>query len=127
MRSARYRNANEKKEQVVHPIWRGIGCILFLITPFISFAIANQIVLSGFLQQYIRFPRNLMQAWTIPGINYAVDAFLGTLIVTFAVMFLFFAAYFSIYAGMYRLMGPSKYGPTDVAPIRSKRKVKKSR
>ena len=127
MRNARYRNASQKEERMVHPIWRGIGCILFLITPIISFAIANQVVLSGFLQQYIRFPRNLMLAWTIPGINYSVEAFQGTLIVTFAVMFLFFAAYFSFYAGLYRMMGPSKYGPTDAPPVRRKQNAKKSR
>lgn len=127
MRYARYRHEPDDEKVTVHPVWRGIGCIFVLIAPILSIAIGNEIVLSGFIQQYVRFPRNWMRPFTIPGLNYTIEAFYGTLVVAVVVMFLLFTIYFTTYAALYKISAPSPYGPTDVPPIRKKKKVRKSR
>ncbi len=68
-----------------------------------------------------------MQTVTVPFIDYQIRAFNATMIVAGVVMILFFAIYFTLYAGLYRLMGPSPYGPTDVPPVRRKGRSRKSR
>ena len=127
MRYARYRHDPGEEKRSIHPVWRGIGCIFALLAPILSVAIANEIVLSGFIQRYVQFPRNWLRPYTIPGLNYTIEAFLGTMVISVAVLFLLFTIYFTTYAALYKVSAPSPYGPTDVPPIHSKRKVRKSR
>ena len=38
-----------------HPVWRGIGCILMIIVPIISFGLAEITVQNAWAQQYIPY------------------------------------------------------------------------
>ena len=128
MRYSRYR-ADEKSEYPppINPIWRGIGCILFLITPLIAFLIANEVMRSGIVHQYITIPRALNNTFTLPLFDVTFEFFNATLLLTAGVTVALFSLFFVLYAAIYKIIGPSRYGPTDVPPIRSKRKVRKSR
>jgi hypothetical protein len=110
-----------------NPVWRGIGCILFLITPIIAFLIANEVMNAGLVQQYIYIPPTLRNTFTLPGLEITFTYFYATLLLTAGVTVALFALFFVVYALVYRVIGPSPYGPTDVPPIRSKRKTRKSR
>lgn len=127
MRYSKYRREEKTRERPTNPIWRGIGCLLILITPIVSFAIANEIMLSGTIQNYIYLPPALRYSVTLPLIGTSVPYFYGTLALTVAVMVALFAVFFVLYSVLYSILGPSPYGPTDVPPVRPRRKVKKSR
>jgi hypothetical protein len=127
MRYSKYRREEKSREKETNPVWRGIGCILILITPIVSFAIANEIMLSGTVQNYIFLPSTLRRTVTLPLLEVGVPYFYGTLALSVAVMVTMFAFFFVVYSFLYRALGPSPYGPTDVPPVRQRRKVKKSR
>jgi uncharacterized membrane protein YoaK (UPF0700 family) len=127
MRYSKYRREEKSREKPTNPIWRGIGCILILITPIVSFAIANEVMLSGIVQDYIYLPPTLRYTVTLPVIGIPVPYFYGTLSLTVAVMVALFAVIFVVYSAMYKILGPSPYGPTDVPPVRASRRTKKSR
>ena len=111
----------------VNPVWRGIGCILFLITPIMAFAVSNVVLEAGLIQRYIEIPRSLRAAWTIPGTETVIPFFLASLALAVTATIVLYTIFFVAYAAMYKVVGPSPYGPTDVPPIRSNRRVRKSR
>ena len=127
MRYSKYRREEKTRVRPTNPIWRGIGCILLIIIPVVSFAIANEVMLSGTVQDYIYLPPALRASVRLPLIETPVPYFYGTLALTVAVMVALFAVFFVVYAAAYRILGPSPYGPTDVPPVRSRRRIKKSR
>lgn len=128
MRYSKYRSdGGIKPPKQVSPVWRGIGCILFFLTPIISIAIASELLAIGVIQRWIYVPPNLLRSYTIPVLNFTIPNFLGSLGLGIGVTIMLFAFFAAVYAAMYRVIGPSPYGPTDVPPIKTKRKVKKSR
>ncbi|HUF40172.1 MAG TPA: hypothetical protein VMN57_16740 [Anaerolineales bacterium] len=127
MRYSKYRREQPSGERQTNPIWRGIGCILIIIAPIISFAIANEVMLSGVVQDYIYLPPILRSTVRLPMLGTPVPYFYGTLALSAAVLVGLFAAFFVIYSALYQILGPSPYGPTDVPPVRTRRKVRKSR
>jgi hypothetical protein len=126
MRYSKYRR-EERKVKQTNPIWRGIGCLLIILAPIISFAIANVVLQSGIVQQYINLPRELRRTVTLPLIGTEVPYFYATLALTVAILVALFAVVFVVYSAVYRIIGPSPYGPTDVPPVRPRRRVRKSR
>ena len=121
----KYRFASEQqvKERPykVHPIWRGIGCVLMILIPLMSFAGASML-----------YDANLENRWfyPIPPIKYvpnnSVDL-VWTLGLTLIISILGFVLFFVIYSFIYRFAGPSKYGPLDAPPVRPRRKSRRSR
>ena len=126
MRYSKYRR-DDRSEKQTNPIWRGIGCILLLITPIVSFAIANLLFTYGIIQRYINLPPELRRTVILPGVGTSVPFFYGTLALTLGIAIALFAVVFVVYSAMYRVVGPSRYGPTDVPPLRAKRGVRRSR
>ena len=112
-----------------HPVWRGIGCLLILIVPLISYALSVLTINLALAQQwpipyqlmgYPIMPDLLWQA--TPGLApilafiqsqnnlYAILALTGVYVV-------FFGALVSFgYALLYRFVGPPRYGPQDAPP-----------
>lgn len=132
----KYRSAVRRAEPRVvrqqHPIWRGIGCMIMLIVPILSYGIAvltlpffgsigwlpYELVspmrvpdllwkylptLAGLLQPVVGYPR--LKAYLVLTVVYTI--FLGG-----------FLAFF--YAAIYQFFGPSRYGPMDAPPPRVK-------
>ncbi|RJP52545.1 MAG: hypothetical protein C4557_06105 [Anaerolineaceae bacterium] len=123
------------KTERPHAVWRGIGCLMMLIIPAISIAAGYETVRYG-LDHNWAIPYQLLGYPTMPDIVYKSS---GLLLILRPVMntnhFLAYAA-FSLaymiliggvisfaYALIYRMVGPSRYGPLDVAA--PKVKVKK--
>jgi len=124
-----------EKKKGIHPIWRGIGCLIILIVPVLSYAIAL-LTFPIFYNAHL-VPLNLLGTpqvptwmWYSPNFASFMQTIIGQpnlkgiLLLAFAYT-LFIGGFMSlIYAIIWRQFGPSRYGPLDAEPIRTK-KVKK--
>ncbi|MDI6814327.1 MAG: hypothetical protein QMD10_12455, partial [Desulfitobacteriaceae bacterium] len=88
---ARFDRRPPAKERpwTVHPIWRGIGCLMFLIIPVMSYAGAVLIVESNVLSRWIVMPPELLATVRIPFLPLPpIRHFYGNLLVGFVLMVL---------------------------------------
>ena len=116
-----------------HPVWRGIGCILMIVVPIISFGLAELTVQSNLGQQYV--PYQLMGFMVMPVILWkpgflnpilafiqGVPNLLGVL-VFFFLYIIVIGAFVSVgNAYLYKTLGPPRYGPQDAPQPRIKAK-----
>ena len=114
----------------VHPVMRGIGCIMMVVVPILSYGLAILLVNYG-----------STQGWPIPSTWYGppsippllsrlqglrpIIQFLQTqnnleanLVFTILLIVLIGGLMAMIYGYIYTLFGPPKYGPQDAPPIR---------
>lgn len=125
----RYRETVRQKQKATGPapIWRGIGCMLIILVPIISYA-ASDVTMPFFLNRGL-VPRELLftpetpewlqiapvvaQAYRFLFGRYAILATLGLTIL----YIVFIGGILSVlYAFMYRMTAPSRYGPMDAPP-----------
>lgn len=132
MSSNRYRTSSvtpeEKRE--IHPIWRGIGCILIVIIPLMAYASAVLLIDENAQRGWFRIPPDINNipipaflATNLPG--WIVNDFYAKLLVAFLFALIFFALFTVLYSFAYRLGGGYRPSPVD-APT-EKRKTKRSR
>lgn len=116
------------------PIWRGIGCLMIIIIPVISYIAA--VLTMPFLLQRGLVPRELLFTpelppwiWYVPVVARALQflfvryAIAATLLLTIFFIMIIGTVFSIFYALMYRVAGPPKYGPLDAPP--PKKKIKK--
>lgn len=110
----------QKRPWEIHPIWRGIGCIFMLLIPVMSFAGAYILVRENFQQRWIAVPAELSVTFVIPflGTRLYVADIMGTVVL----MVIGFGLMTIVYALIYRLIGPSQYGPLDAPPPKRRKK-----
>ncbi len=106
----------------VHPIWRGIGCLMLVLIPIFSFGVAGLLMEANVEQGWVAIPRDLLGPPGMPVENLYVR-----LITTALLTVVLFGAYTVIYMFIYGLMGPPRYGPLDARPVRRKRTQKRPR
>jgi hypothetical protein len=94
--SYQYRKAKPEHKEKVHPIWRGIGCLLLVLIPVISFAASVLLVEEGLPQQYIRMTSDLAKRVDIPG--FGPIPFLYVLIITGVISVLGFVVMTALYS-----------------------------
>lgn len=134
--STRYgRQAVEERRQQIHPIWRGIGCILLFLVPIISFFLARYFMAnSGLIPLPIELSKPVILSFynlgPVDSIIYRInDAFNGELLYgdlffTIIFMVLGFGVLSIAYGIIYRIIGPPRYGPLDAPEAeRSKRRT----
>lgn len=130
----RYTSYQQQKARAqrgqVHPVMRGIGCILFVIVPIIAYGTAVILVNYGARSGW-PIPPNWLGTPTIPplllrlqGLRPIFDFLISqtnltaNLIFAIAITVVIFGIMSMIYGFMFRIMGPPQYGPTDAPPIR---------
>ena len=117
----------------MNPIWRGVGCILAVVAPLVSFGLTilaiPPLLSTGLvpleLLNPIRFPDWVFNvpvltdiAAFLGGINY-----LGLGIITFIVILILLTGIFSlIYVSIIQVIGPPRYSEIDAPPTRHKTK-----
>jgi len=114
-----------------HPIWRGIGCLLIVLVPIISFAAAD--LTMPFFRDRGLVPRELLTTpqtpdWLslVPPVAqayqflFARPGILATLALTFIYIIFIGGIMSVVYAFMYQIAAPSRYGSMDAPPIRTK-------
>lgn len=135
---SKYNSYQQHKElpakREVHPVWRGIGCLIMIISPVISWAAASLLLEVAKLQKwpfvyelggYLRFPDIFYQ---IPGVlvvaNYISSiVYLKALLLFFVLMLIAFSGVFAVLnAILYRAFGPPRYTRLDEPAPRVKTK-----
>jgi uncharacterized oligopeptide transporter (OPT) family protein len=116
----------------VHPVMRGIGCIMMVVVPIISYGIALLLVDYG-LKQGWPIPRSWLGQPTIPALLLSLQGLrpiwdflvvqnnlIATIVFTIVIIFIIGGLMSIIYGYIYTLFGPPRYGPLDAPPIRVK-------
>lgn len=116
----------------IHPLMRGIGCILFAIVPLLSYGTAVLLVNYGisrgwpippaWLGRITIHPLLLRLQGLLPVYDflYRQSNLMANIIFAIAIAVVVFGVMSIIYGFLYKLLGPSQYGPTDEPPIRVK-------
>jgi hypothetical protein len=117
-----------------HAVWRGIGCLMILIIPILSIALAYETISYGLdnnwpipyqLLGYPQMPKLIIE---IPALNlltspiHQTNNFYAYLVISVAFMIVIGGFISVMYALVYRIVGPSRYGPFDAPPPKIKTK-----
>jgi hypothetical protein len=136
---ASHRTPPPQRPWTIHPIWRGIGCLWFLISPVLAYAIASLLVNYDLKTGFFPLPADLTRTITIPFArifprssyipitinNLTVHHLYANLLLSAVILVVGFGIVMVIYAIIYSMMGPKRLGPLDAPPIR--RRTRKSR
>ena len=122
----------KKKPEEVSEAWRGIGCILIIVVPIISWFSGTQLV-NYALTHHMSIPPELLGRPGLPDIinrSYGLRVVFGPLAQTQNLYANLLAALIClivissltslIYAVVARIMNPDSYGPTDAPPPKRK-------
>ena len=126
------RQAPRRERGVVHPVMRGIGCIMIIVVPILAYGASVLLVNYGVGHGW-PIPPNWLGAptfhpllWRLQGIAViltflqAQNNLIANTIFTIAVTVLIGGIMSMIYGYIYTLFGPPRYGPTDSPPERVK-------
>jgi hypothetical protein len=137
----KYRSSSVKavkaKTDQPHFLWRGIGCLMMLILPVISYA-AGYETINFALNNGYAVPYQLLGTPRFPDIFYkssgmmtllspiiGIQHFYAYLAMTVLYMIALAGVMSVIYAFTYRMIGPSRYSPLDAPPPKVKAKTYK--
>ena len=104
-----------KKDEKIHPVWRGIGCIMMVLLPAMSYVGAVELVKANYYQGWIRMPIELTGPSQFPYL-YAY-LLVGTMLLLIGSGLLI-----TIYSLIYRIASGPRQGPLDASPEWRKRK-----
>lgn len=104
-----------------HPVWRGIGCILLVVVPTVSFIAASFLVKNRGSIDWLLIPEDIVfpRIWD----PFILVKLVYALILTFVILALI--TMFTFLSS--KIFGPKKYGPVDVPPEEAKRTLRKGR
>jgi len=128
-RYGKYKSRPEIEERPwqIHPIWRGIGCIMIILIPVMAYAGAYMLVeenaKSGWIPESFWAP-SLMNPVTIPTTSITIPHLFGTLTLTVLLALVGYGVMMVFYALVYSALGPPRLGPLDAPPERPRMKKK---
>jgi hypothetical protein len=135
---SKYQKIKEKRTAGLHPVWRGIGCLMVIILPTLAYFSSLALLKIGLekgwpiprsLLGFVEFPKwvwkyhvttNLLS----PIANY--PNFYAILVFTLVILILLSGIFSLLYSIMYRLVGPPQYSEVDAPPVKG-RDLRKSR
>jgi hypothetical protein len=122
------RKAISDVDKSPHAIWRGIGCLMLLLMPILSIALGVETVDYGIKSKW-PFPYQLMGLPGMPDWVYKIQIFRQLTLpirqienfYAYAAVSILYMAVISagisvVYAIVYRMVGPARYGPFDAPP-----------
>jgi hypothetical protein len=111
----KYQVVEAKDKWEVHPVWRGIGLLLIIIMPILSYAVSD-LLLDANIDK-IRLPSELTRP--VDTVVFGVVNYLwARVVLTGLFTVIGFTILSIIYSIIYRFAGPDRYGPLDVPPER---------
>jgi len=128
------RRVEKVKSNQPHYAWRGIGCVMMILIPVISYAagvetikyaIANRMAVPIELLGFPRFPALFYQSGGLMAILAPIARikhFYAYVATGVAYTILLGAVISMVYALIYRTIGPAQYGPLDAPPPKVKTK-----
>jgi amino acid permease len=108
----------------IHPVWRGIGCVMIVLIPFMAYAGAVLLVQANQEQNWFPVPRDLSQTVDVPYLG-SLDNLYITLLITLVLILVGYALITVIYTLVMNFIGPPRYGAMDAPPMRRSRKRKR--
>lgn len=102
----------------VHPIWRGIGCLIAVIGPFVAIAAAHLVLDMNMEWGWYPVPVEFAAPFTLPGTGFSLNHFFADLLLAGVFLLIGFAIIMIVYSIIYSVMGPPRYGPLDSPPTR---------
>ncbi len=128
-------SGRDERPWKIHPVWRGIGCVLIIMIPILSYAGAVMVMNSN---PWIHlFPSSLFRPVVIRYVNVSlIDSVIGAINtilagfgliyghVFFLLVFIFigFGVLSILYGFLYRAMGPPRYSRLDAPPIKKRKR-----
>ncbi len=108
------RESNRKKNRI-HPVWRGVGFVLMIFIPILSFLASGVILEYNQTEHWFPIPPEFV-------INWPTDPLiLMKLFITVMLCFFAFAFFQLVTYMMFGLFGPKRYIPPDLPPLKRKR------
>ncbi|PKO11105.1 MAG: hypothetical protein CVU40_02745 [Chloroflexi bacterium HGW-Chloroflexi-2] len=112
---SRYNSYEEKRPVTdnkiyIHPIWRGIGFALLIFAPIMGYASSILLLDLNKENKWIPVPKDLLISGSDP---YLIIKIIITIVVAFIIFLLFQLITFFLY----KVAGPSRYGPLDVPRV----------
>ena len=128
-----YRHTPPKPRNLgVHPVMRGIGCIMMIVVPLLSYGIALFLVDYGIRSGW-PLPPSWLEPISIHPLLFSLrgmepvwnfllrqDNLIAMLVFTIAIIVVIGGLMSVLYGYIYSLFGPPQYGPQDAPPIRVK-------
>jgi hypothetical protein len=105
----------------IHPIWRGIGCLMGVLIPIIAYAASVLLVEANMTEGWVPAPFELIQTVEVPMIG-PVEHLFANLIVTVLLSLVGFGLLTILYSILYSVVGPPRYGPLDAPPQKPRRR-----
>jgi len=124
-----YKQDVYKRPYDVHPIWRGIGCIMMILIPLVSIVGALEVIDAGqkagwpLPYDLMGYPQLPVEAYKLPVIANIARTISSVnnlyAIASFSVVFMIlgFAIISFVYASAFRVMGPPRYTPLDAPEV----------
>lgn len=94
---------------LTHPIWRGVGFGLAILTPVIAYSAALILIDANAQNGWVAIPRDLIAQTGDPLLYVKI-------ILTLVMVFLLYLIFSFITFILYGIFGPPRYGPKDVPP-----------
>jgi hypothetical protein len=135
---SKYQKPPKDLKAPMHPLWRGIGCLMAIILPALSYLGAVEFVKLGLtkgwpipvsLLGFVLFPEWVWNVSFLAGLLLPIATyrnFYAVMVFTFVILILLSGILSLFYSILYRIVGPPRLTPLDAPPIKG-RKVKKSR
>ena len=124
------RQPAKRRNVGVHPVMRGIGCIMIVLVPILAYGVALLLIDYG-IQRGWPIPPSWLQPITIPPLLFSLrglepvwnfilrqDDLIAKIVFTIAITVLIGGIMSMIYGYLYSIFGPPRYGPQDAPPIR---------
>jgi hypothetical protein len=105
------------KPWTIHPIWRGIGCLMMILIPIMSYAGASLLVQANVAQRWVPIPAELARTINVPLLG-DVRYLLAILALAVFLSLVGFGVLTAVYSVIYKVLGPPQYGPLDAPPLR---------
>jgi len=99
----------------IHPVWRGIGCLMMVIIPIMAWAAATLLVQENAKRGWLPMPAQLVQTVNLPLIG-AAPFFFANLLTAVILALIGFGLFTIIYSMIFSALGPPRYGPLDAPP-----------
>ncbi len=122
----RYRPKKKPRPWDVHPIWRGIGCLLSIIIPIFSYAVSVLFFEENARSGWIAIPYDLAVPPQVPLLS-TINFFYAKLILAVVLMIALYGLLIVLYSFIFQATRPPKYGPQDAPPIRRRDPRKRDR
>jgi hypothetical protein len=110
----RYQSKPKTRPWKIHPVWRGIGCVMIAMIPVMSYFGA-----------VVLLDLNAQNGWVPIPVEFTGPAaypyLYARLAVTIMLMFFGYGLLVILYTLLARISGMQQYGPLDSPPIRPKK------